>query len=140
MKQFIQSILLKIANSVTADNPISSTRVQSYIILFPILIMILVFLVIEMWSFIHAIKNGLPYRLSNEIIVVFGMMLGHHLSILFSRSKSPSIADITGAISKDQTDLNNNTLTIQQPVVDPTVNTTVQTDTTENTGTAKAEM
>jgi len=99
MKQFIQSVLLKIANSVASDNLVSSTRVQSYIILLPILIMVITFLIIEMWSFIHAIKNGVEYKLSSEIIIVFGMILSHHLAILFSRTKSQSVAELKGDVA-----------------------------------------
>lgn len=96
MRQFIQSVLLKIANSVASDNTVSSTRVQSYIILLPILIMVLTFVIIEMWSFFHAIKIGVEYKLSSEIIIVFGMILSHHLAILFSRTKSQSIGELKG--------------------------------------------
>jgi hypothetical protein len=42
--------------------------------------------------------------LSNEIIVVFGMLLAHHLSILFQRSKPKTISEINNDI---QTDINN---------------------------------
>ena len=97
MKTIINKILMKIAESVdTQGNTISSVRLQSYIILFPILLMVLVFLIIEIWSFIHAIKHGTEYKLSSEIIIVFGMMLSHHLAILFSRSKSQSVAELKG--------------------------------------------
>lgn len=98
MKTIVNSILLKIAESVDGtSNKVSSSRVQSYIILFPILLMVLVFLIIEIWAFGHAIKNGIDYKLSSEIIIVFGMMLSHHLAILFSRTKSQSIAELQGS-------------------------------------------
>lgn len=97
MKTIINKILMKIAESVdTQGNTISSVRLQSYIILFPILLMVLVFLIIEIWSFIHAIRHGAEYKLSSEVIIVFGMMLSHHLAILFSRSKSQSVAELKG--------------------------------------------
>lgn len=98
MKTIVNSILLKIAESVDGtSNKVSSSRVQSYIILFPILLMVLVFLIIEIWAFGHAIKHGIDYKLSSEIIIVFGMMLSHHLAILFSRTKSQSIAELQGS-------------------------------------------
>ena len=98
MKTIINKILMKIAESVdTHGNTISSVRLQSYLILLPILMMVLVFLTIEIWSFIHAIRHGTEYKLSSEIIIVFGMMLSHHLAILFSRSKSQSVGEISGA-------------------------------------------
>lgn len=101
MKTIVNSILLKIAESVDGtSNKVSSSRVQSYIILFPILLMVLVFLIIEIWAFGHAIKNGIDYKLSSEIIIVFGMMLGHHLSILFSRTKTPSITEVKTGIAE----------------------------------------
>jgi uncharacterized oligopeptide transporter (OPT) family protein len=97
MRTIINKILMKIAESVdTQGNAISSVRLQSYIILFPILMMVLVFLIIEIWSFAHAIQHGDEYKLSSEIIIVFGMMLSHHLAILFSRSKSQTIGELKG--------------------------------------------
>lgn len=130
MREYIQKILTKITDSVTQGNPTSSVRVQSYIILLPILVMVVVFLVIEMWSFVHAIKNGLPYRLSNEIIVVFGMILSHHVGLLFSRSKSQSIAEIKGTetVNVDST----TDPSITDTNADPTIN--------NDSGTTKAEM
>lgn len=104
MKTIINKILMKIAESVdTQGNTISSVRLQSYIILFPILMMVLVFLIIEIWSFAHAIQHGDEYKLSSEIIIVFGMMLSHHLAILFSRSKSQSIGELKGTSTTETT-------------------------------------
>lgn len=118
---------MKIAMSVdTQGNAISSVRLQSYIILFPILLMVLVFLIIEIWSFIHAIRHGDEYQLSSEIIIVFGMMLGHHLSILFSRTKNPSIAEIKGSITESST-------TTETAVVTDDALTTETTTSTETT-------
>ena len=90
-------ILHKIADSLNGDtnNP-SSIRIQSYLIIFPILLMIVIFLFIELYSFFHAIHHGLHYELSNEIIIVFGMCLSHHLAILFQRNKIQSISEIKG--------------------------------------------
>jgi len=97
MKSLINRMLLKIAQSIDGNNnATSSVRLQSYIILFPIVFTILIFLAIEIWAFIHAIKTDKEYKLSSEIIIVFGMTLSHHLAILFSRTKSQSIAEISG--------------------------------------------
>lgn len=104
MKTVINKILMKIAQSVDGTNDkVSTARLQSYLMMFPILAMVFVFLVIEIWAFAHTINAGKDYRLSNEIILVFGMMLAHHLSILFSRAKSTSIGDITLDIDKMKT-------------------------------------
>jgi hypothetical protein len=93
MKQFFH-IIRESLNGNTNDP--STIRIQSYLVLAPILLCVLIFLIIEIWSFIHAIKHGNAYRLSNEIIVVFGMTLSHHLAVLFQRTKSQSILDIKG--------------------------------------------
>jgi fumarate reductase subunit D len=115
MKTIVNSILLKIAESVDGtSNKVSSSRVQSYIILFPILLMVLVFLIIEIWAFGHAIDHGMDYKLSSEIIIVFGMMLSHHLAILFSRTKSQSVAEIQGSAA------NKEEAAAEVPVEEPT--------------------
>lgn len=61
----------------------------------------MVFLIIEIWSFIHAIYTGKEYVLSNEIIVVYGMLLSHHLAILFSRTKSQGMAELKGTSTEE---------------------------------------
>ena len=92
------------------SNEVSTARLQSYLIILPILVFLLVFLIIEVWSFGHSINTGKDYHISNEIILIFGMLLAHHLSILFSRSKPTSIADIKGTI-KESTESTNTTTT-----------------------------
>ena len=97
MRERINGLFTKITKSIDSTDPtVSTSRLQSYLILLPIIIMVVVFLVIELWSFIHALSTGKPYVLSNEIIVVFGMLLSHHLGILFSRNKSQSIGELKG--------------------------------------------
>ena|ERR1039457_177972 len=90
----IKKILSFVKMSLTNDNNISSTRIQSYLLLFAILTMILVAITIELWSFIHAIHSGTPHVLSNEFIVVFTATLAHHLSVLFQRTKSQSVGEL----------------------------------------------
>jgi len=92
----IKKILKFIKLSLTSDNSVSSTRIQSYLLLFAILLMIFVFVTIELWSFIHAIHSGQPYVMSSQFIIVFGMVLAHHLSVLFQRPKSQSVSDLIG--------------------------------------------
>lgn len=97
MKQFINKVFSKITLSVTTGNNHSSVRIQSYIVLLPILFMTLIFVIIEVWSFIHSISCGSTYHISNEIIAVFAMLLSHHLAIVFSRKKSQGIDELKGS-------------------------------------------
>jgi uncharacterized membrane protein YidH (DUF202 family) len=55
----------------------SSTRIATYIILLLVVIFSILFFLIELY---HAYKNG--GIISNEIIIVFGMLLTHHLTLL----------------------------------------------------------
>lgn len=80
-----------ISKSTTADNLVSSTRIQSFIILVPILIMCFIFICIEIAYFLFSIRNGTEYHISTEIIVIFGMILSHHLAIMFQRKTIPPI-------------------------------------------------
>jgi len=97
MRTILNKIMTKVAMSIDGStNTVSSVRVQSYLVLLPVILMVLVFLIIEIWSFIHAIRSDGDYKLSSEIIIVFGMMLSHHLAVLFSRTRSQSIKEITG--------------------------------------------
>lgn len=101
MRNLIFKLLQFIKKSLNGySEEFSSTRLQSYIILFPILAMILVVISIEIFSFGHAIWFDKPYVLSNEFIITFGMILSHHLAILFSRKKSQSIDEIKGSSKK----------------------------------------
>lgn len=104
MKVLIGKILEKIALSATTDKKHSSTRLQSYIVLLPILLMTIIFVIIEIWQFIHSITYGIDYNISSEIIVVFGMLLSHHLAILFSRTKSTKIEDVNTNLIEENTD------------------------------------
>lgn len=103
MRQIIQTILLKIASSVNSNTPVSSVRVQSYIMMLPILLMVAVFVIIELAAFIHSVRKDNEYHISNEIIVIFAMNLSHHLAILFSRSKSQGLAELSGTSTSETT-------------------------------------
>lgn len=87
MKKLIKKILNKISKSVLKDNTHSTHRLQSYILIIPILLMVITFLVIEISQFIVAVHTGIPYRISTEIIVTFGMLLTHHISVLFQKDR-----------------------------------------------------
>lgn len=94
--------------SIISGNPNSSARIQSYLVLAPILLMVLVVVGIEITSFGIAMYAAKTYVMSNEFIIVFGMTLSHHLAILFSRSKSQSITEIKGegmTVTQTQTEM-----------------------------------
>lgn len=93
----IKNLLILIKKSLNGySDETSSARLQSYIVLLPILLMILVVMSIEIFQFGHSIYIDKPYVLSNEFIITFGMILSHHLAILFSRKKSQSLDEIKG--------------------------------------------
>lgn len=96
------SINRLIVRSVTTDE-VSATRISSYLILAPIQIMIFVVVIIEMFEFVHSVYTGHDYVLSNEFIITFGMVLSHHLAILFSRSKSQSRDELKGSTTTTST-------------------------------------
>lgn len=85
---FIKKIFNKISLSVDGTNNVVSTnRVQSYFIMIPALIMVFSIIIIEIINAIISWNTGKPYTISNEFIVVFGMTLSHHLTVLFNRNK-----------------------------------------------------
>jgi len=97
MKKFISKILSKIAASSIQGNTTSTPRVQSYIILVPILLMSTIFIGFEVSHLIYCLYYTKDYVISSEIIIIFGMLLSHHLALIFSRRKSQSIEDIKGS-------------------------------------------
>lgn len=94
MRTVFKKIVDLINTSVDSQTSISSVRVQSYLIVPMIILFVMTFIMIEIWSFVHGIRTGGNYAISNEIIIIFGMMLSHHLAILFSRSKSQSMKEL----------------------------------------------
>jgi hypothetical protein len=106
MKKFISKILSKIASSSIQGNATSTPRVQSYIILVPILLMSTIFMGFEVSHLIYCLYTAKDYAISAEIIIIFGMLLSHHLALIFSRGKSQSITDIkgTGSPKTEETD------------------------------------
>jgi hypothetical protein len=101
MKNLISKILKKISFSVLEGNAHSTPRIQSYIVLLPILIMSFTFLGFEMYTFFHLMALGKDYFISSEIIVVYGMLLSHQLALVFSRKKNQSIKEIKGEDKKE---------------------------------------
>ncbi len=102
MINVLKKIVDLINSSVDSGTSVSSVRVQSYLIIPMIILFVLTFITIEIWSFAHGINTGKEYHISNEIIVIFGMMLSHHLAILFSRSKSQSRKDLKDGSSEPE--------------------------------------
>lgn len=95
IKSAFASINRLIVKSVSTDE-VSATRLSSFMVLAPIQLMIIVIILIELFEFFHSIYIGKDYVLSNEFIITFGMVLSHHLAILFSRSKSQSREELKG--------------------------------------------
>lgn len=72
-----------IKNSVTLKNgKTSSTRIISYGITIIIYVFCFVFIGIEISSAIIALSTVGKYSISNEIIIVFGSLLAHQLTLL----------------------------------------------------------
>lgn len=71
-----------IAKSVIKEGQVSSSRMSSYFILGSILTTTLLFIVIEIVNASIIWKTGAAYIIPSEHIVVFGMMLAHHLTLL----------------------------------------------------------
>lgn len=102
MNQLITRIFAVIRKSLDGNsNEVSTARTQSYLVLVPILMMVFVVLGIEISSFIYALHLAKTYIISNEFIIVFGMVLSHHLAILFSRNKSQSIKELKDGGSEE---------------------------------------
>ena len=51
----------------------------------------------------------LTYHISGEILVVFGMLLSHHLALIFTRNKSQGINEIKGIQAPELIDEPENT-------------------------------
>lgn len=103
MKKFISKILQKISLSVLKDNTHSTHRVQSYVLMIPILLMVITFLAIEIYQFIFCIHTGLTYAISSEIIITFGMLLTHHITVLFQKDINNKNSDLVDNVKiKDE--------------------------------------
>jgi len=77
MKNYLEKLIKIIKKSIISpDGKESSTRIGSYFLLLLIVIMIIIFSGIELY---HAyINKGV---ISNESIIIFGMILTHHLAL-----------------------------------------------------------
>lgn len=108
IKKIFNKFFGEIGKSVIAGNPISTPRFQSWIILAAILLQMATFASIEIFSFIVAIKTGVPHSISSESILIFGMVLSHQLALVFSRRKSQSIKNIKGDNDDNDDEIENN--------------------------------
>jgi len=108
MKKVFQIIRASL-NGNTNDP--STVRIQSYLVLLPALVMIVVFLGIEIWRFFYYLKYDKDFILSNEIIIIFFGVLSHHLAILFQRNKTQSLSSLKGGSVKKN---------IEQPIIEGT--------------------
>jgi len=86
--KFIKSIVDRIRNS-TNDHlgKASSTRISSYIILSVICSNVLVFMVIDVVNAAIMWNKGETYTVPSESIWIFGLLLSHHLGLLFHKKK-----------------------------------------------------
>lgn len=60
----------------------SSTRILAYAFSFIICVFLFTFLGIEISNAIYSLKNQEIYHLTNEILIVFGSILAHKLTLL----------------------------------------------------------
>jgi len=83
MKKIFQKIAEYIGKSILGkDGKVSSSRMSSYFILGSIILTSILFVVIELVNAIILWKTGMPYTIPSEHIVIFGMVLAHHLTLL----------------------------------------------------------
>lgn len=96
------SVNVLIIKSLKTTDEVSATRLQSYLLLALIQLMILVVVGIEVVAFGHSTYIGKEYVLSNEFIIAFATICSHHLAVLFSRSKSQSIKELKGGDTSNE--------------------------------------
>lgn len=104
MKTLLQKLLHKISLASIQGNKNSTPRVQSFLLLLPILFMAFSYIAFEYFRFIISIKNGVHFNISAESIIIYGMLLSHHLALVFSRKTSQSIEEIKGTKKDSTTD------------------------------------
>lgn len=88
----IGRLLNLVKESAMSNTKLSSTRLQAYFVLFSSLLYSVTFVIIEIANATLALTNGDHYVPSNESIIVLGMLLSHHLGILFSKPSPYSAA------------------------------------------------
>lgn len=84
---FFKKVLEKMSMSAYDKfGKMSHIRVSSYIVLFPIIINSFVFMLIEMLNMIKLWHKDEAYVIPVSHITIFGMILAHHISILFYKN------------------------------------------------------
>lgn len=66
---------------------VSSARLSSYIVLASIILNCLIFMGIEVTNAIIVWRNNLTYTIPSEHIIIFSLVLTHHIALLFYKSK-----------------------------------------------------
>lgn len=90
----IGKMMNKVSQSLDGTNNLVSTnRIQSYFLVASVLVMILSIICIEVTNAVIAWNTSKPYSISNEFIIAFGMVLSHHLAILFNRNKPKDVVE-----------------------------------------------
>lgn len=82
--KFIESILNSFKDKFGKD---SSSRISSYIVLTFIILNSLTYMVIEIVNASMLWKKGEPYIIPTEHIWIFGLILSHHLGLLFYKTR-----------------------------------------------------
>jgi hypothetical protein len=84
MRAWFNSIAKYVGKSVheKRGGKVSSSRISSYFMLGAIILTSVTFVVIELVNAFMMWKLGLPYVIPSEHIVIFGMILAHHLTLL----------------------------------------------------------
>lgn len=110
--EFFKKVLEKMSMSAYDKfGKMSHIRVSSYIVLFPIIINSCVFMCIEMLNVIKLWHKDEAYVIPVSHITIFGMILAHHISILFYKNVE----------AKNQTSIalkeaENKTVVVVQPI------------------------
>jgi hypothetical protein len=99
-KEITAKFISYIEESVKSDSKISSTRIQTYIMMISVILSTAAFLAIEIANAVVAWFNNKPYVISSESIIIFGMILSHHLGMMFSKPKSYNPDDFNTQVDK----------------------------------------
>jgi hypothetical protein len=83
-----------------SDTKLRATQLQAYFVLFSSLLYSVTFVVIEIANAAMTLWKGQHYVPSNESIVVLGLLLSHHLGILFSKPSAYKAAPAVVLASK----------------------------------------
>lgn len=106
-----QTLLRKVAAQINMsaqmDNDVSSSRIQAYIILSAIMLAYATVGAIELTNAIIQWCHGNIYKISNEGIILISMLLAHHISVQFNRTKAKTPAEIAEDVANQKQDVEN---------------------------------